>query len=243
MVRLANVLRSQCQYYRAANIYRGYLETEAVDSAQGATVLMSQEGDFVAWVDDHYAVFGQYGLSESESGAFVLEQQTPSVLYRFDQLGGQPQELAASGSISPEYVIAIDQWRAGTDPARTGEFYAIDALYRDGLDYSVWTGLSPVEEFVTGESGYIDVWPSGGMLNLSGTIGNNGCNISGSLTPSDPLFDMLHANLTLTGCADLDGTYTGLGIQMEAEQFGDGMRLVIFAHNGSYPFALNITRF
>ena len=243
MVRLANVLRNQCQYNRAAGIYRGYLETDQADSAQGATLLMSQEGDFVAWVDDHYAVFGRYGVNEAESGEFRLDQQAPNVLYRFDQPGGQPQNLSTNGSMSPEYAITIEEWRAGSDQARTGEFYAIDALYRDGLDFSMWAGLSLAEEFVSGETGYIDVWPSDGKLNLSGTMGNEGCSISGSLTPSDPLFDMLHAELTLTSCAEMNGTYTGLGIQMEAYQFGDGLRLVMFVHNGSYPFALNIVRY
>jgi hypothetical protein len=243
MMRLTSVDQTQCQQTRAANIYRGYLELDGDDTSLGATFLMAGDGTFAAWVDDSFAAFGVFGLSEARQGEFYLHHDSPPVLYDFSQQGQPPVDMAAHGFLSPEYHIMVDNWQASQGPSYTGDLYAIDHLYRRGLDFTQWMGLSVAEELVTGETGYIDVWPSEGHLNLLGNMGDGTCSVSGTLTPQDPLLNMMDAELTLNGCGTRDGSYTGLGIQTDLWQFDDGMQLMVFTHDGSNAFALSIDRF
>ena len=122
--------------------------------------------------------------------------------------------------------------------------YAVDYLYRRGLDFTQWMGLSEAEELITGESGYIDVWASGGQLNMHGNLGEGGgCLVNGYLRPQAPLFNMMDAEVTLLGCDDRDGTFRGLAVQTDNNQFDDGLQLAIFTHSGEHAFAFIIDRF
>lgn len=239
MERLTTIGQLQCADTRSAGIYRGYVEEENGDWTEGATFVLAPDGGIVAFVEDRFAAFGAYGQSEAEQGEFWLSGLD---VYPF---GGtkHAEQLTAQGSFAPEDRILIDHWQIWQDSQGEGELFALDAQYRHALDFSKFMGSTAAEELTTGESGWADVYPidQGQRLHVNGYFEGGSCNYEGNLTPFDMQFNVFEAELTLTGCSELDGSYTGLGYQTDSYQLGNHDSLVLAAQNGSRAIAFNFS--
>ena len=236
--RLAYIDYLQCVENRSAGIYRGYLETEA-GAAYGATFLLSPDGELVAFVDDQFAAFGGYNIDSADNG--VLDLQNVRV-HEFSSPGMAPGAFTAQGSISPEYRIVLEDWDVFPMNGDMGELFAVDKLFRHGLDFSRFAGSAQAEDLITEEEGYADVYPvgNGNDLHIDGSTGSSGCTFNGTLTPWHTTMNMYMVELTLSGCGQRDGSYDGLGYQTDPDSSGDYRALALAADNGSYPFALSV---
>jgi hypothetical protein len=239
MERLTTIGQLQCADTRSAGIYRGYIEEDNRDWTEGATFVLAPDGGIVAFVEDRFAAFGTYGQSEAEQGEFWLDGLD---VFPFGE-SKHAEQLTAHGSFAPEDRILIDQWQIWQDSQGEGELFALDAQYRHALDFSVFMGSAEAEELTTGETGWADIYPidQGQRLHVDGYIGGAACHYEGNLTPFDMQFNVLEAELTLTGCFELDGSYTGLGYQTDSEHLGDYRSLVLAAQNGTRAIAFSFS--
>ena len=237
MERLTSIDQTQCADNRSAGIYTGSFEAENEAWAETGTLVLAPDGQIVAFIPDHFAAFGTYGMSEAQEGEFWLEDLD---VYPF---GGPKlsEKLTANGSIKPEDRIVVDHWQIWQWDQGDGELAALDAVYREGLDFSRFMGSTQAEDLVTGETGWADVYPTGEGLHVYGMADQGYCTYEGNLIPYDMQFNMMKVALTLTGCGEREGSYSGLAYQQDPDRLGDYNSLVLAAHNGTHVVAFSFT--
>ena len=78
-----------------------------------------------------------------------------------------------------------------------------------------------------------------GSFNGSDT---QGCNWSGQITIPDTRFNLFNAEVTVNGCAEDDGFYTGQGYTTDATKLNDGLAMRIFFFNSERTADLTMSR-
>jgi len=230
LVRLANVERLQCAANAHAGIYRGHARLDEHTSAD-TTLLFSAGNRFAGLIEGNFIVAGDYvgegsGWMAQEARAYAL---TTPQMFR--------SNLYSGGQLRSEYGLRAS---LDIDAAVMGgsmELYAVDRLYRRGLDPSQFWGNYGGSEVVSGSAVSIDFDIHGG---INGWYTEGVCSFGGSYAIPDPNFNLMDVSLTFSSCtAELDGaTLTGLGYQADFQGLGSQDAFWLFLDDDSQPIVL-----
>ena len=229
--RLASIVDTKCAESPYAGIYKGYLESENWDDEYTAIALLSADGHFTLFTEDHIAIRAEYTTIDDDpndigffidGSAFSLE--TSQVINEL---------LEASGAIAPGYRLVMD-YGVGFYDNGFMDFYPINELYWRGVTLDGIAGT-----YLTDEDGDATTINPDGSINGSDL---QGCNWSGQITIPDTRFNMFNAELTVSGCEEDDGVYTGQGYTTDAMKLKDNLGMRIFGFNSERTADLTMTR-
>lgn len=229
--RLASIDDAICAENPYAGIYKGYLQSENLDDEYTAVALLSTDGHFTLFTEDHIAISAQYTVNDDDPNDIGLDIDGSA--FSLDTSRIINELLESFGAIHPGYRFVMD-YGVGFYDNGFMDFYPINALYWRGLTLDGIAGTYLTEE----DSDATTINPDG-SFNGSDL---QGCNWSGQITIPDTRFNLLNAEVTVSGCAEDDGIYTGQGYTTDAEKLNDGLTMRIFFFNSGRTADLTMSR-
>lgn len=224
--RLVNIDQLQCRDDERAGIYEGTVVSFADGSQFYAFALVAPDGRFAAF---SAAELGLFGTLDAKDGSFTATGHAVSLDPNVPFSGA----LTAFGDLAPEYrLFAVYEITGGDNGI--SDMYATPALYRRPTSLGGLAGNYEVRNPVTGLGGDATI-SSGGSISGSDEIG---CQYSGNVAIPNSLFNLFTITVVISSCPGFDGTYEGLGEQIDWYEFGDGQGLRLLLSNGSFGFLL-----
>ena len=229
--RLASIVDTKCAESLYAGIYKGYLESDDLSDEYTATALLSPDGRFSLYTEEHIAIRGDYTINDDDPNDIGIFIDGTAFSLESGQVIGQVLEV--NGAIQPSYRFFVD-YGVGFFDSGIMDFYPINALYWRDLTLDDIAGT-----YLTGEDNDTTIVNPDGSFSGSAPPG---CSRSGQMTIPDPSFNMLNAEVTVNGCDEDDGVYTGLGYTTDAEKLNDGRMVQVFFFNNDRTVDLTMVR-
>ncbi|MDX2416690.1 MAG: hypothetical protein QNK19_04430 [Xanthomonadales bacterium] len=229
--RLASIDDGICAESPYAGIYKGYLLSENLDEEYTAIALLSTDGHFTLFTEDHIAISAQYTVNDDDPNDIGLDIDGSA--FSMDTSQVISQVLEVFGAIHPGYRFVMD-YGVGFYDSGTMDFYPINALYWRGLTLDGITGTYLTEE----DSATTTINPDGSFTGSDAL----GCIWSGQITIPDTRFNLLDIDVTVGSCDEDNGSYTGHGYTTDAIKLNDGLAMRIFGFNSERTVDMTMIR-
>lgn len=224
--KLVSIDQLQCQNDARGGIYEGLIYSENDDQIYYGYALVGPGGQMAAYSDGGVGVFG-----EAEVSGISLEFFGTAV--SLDPDAPDSRSISGNGDLSPEYRLFSFFDIQGGDSGWS-DLYASPALYRRGLTLAELAGSYDVSNAFTGITGTA-------TLAGNGTITGSdelGCQYSGNVSIPDTRFNLFEVTFTISSCSGYNGTYEGLGSQIDWFYVDDARGLRVLATDGEFGFML-----
>ncbi len=233
LIKLANLDHLPCAENRVVGIYQGITEPELDDDPYAMTMLLTPDMRFVSMGDEEHVSFGTYATNGSEITVSNI------TTYSINPNDPYTLQMTGTGAVTPEYRMHLTFSGPEMTDDVEGDFLASDWLYRRGVDFSVNVGMHFSRDIITGDMGFVDVYPNGGNNGaFNGAEDGGGCGYSGQMIVSDQAFNIFDVSLTVTNCGDRNGNYIGSGYQVDVEELDDRDGYLLITSDGQQPFVL-----
>ena len=229
--RLASINDTECAENPYAGIYKGYLQSNILDDEYFAVALLSTDGHFILYTEEHMAIRAEYTVNDDDPNDIGLWLNGSAYSLETSQVINEL--LESFGAIAPGYRFAMD-YGVGFFDNGTMDFYPINQLYWRGVTLNGIAGV-----YLTDDDGYTTTVNPDGSFNGSSP---QNCSWSGQISIPDTRFNLFNIGVTVTGCAEDDGVYTGQGYTTDAAKLKDGLTMRMFGFNGERTVELTMTR-
>jgi len=232
LTRLVSIKQGQCGENPYAGIYEGGSGGPGPqDPSHETFMLLTPDWHFVAFSYAGEFAVGDYTASNRDFAATgILATVTGN---GEDWIVG---DLEISGRIVADHRVVLDFTADGVY-ARWADLYALHEMYRRGVTMAVLAGDWTMLELPTGHNaGFVTIAPGGKLTGGD----SEGCVYSGQASIPDPQFNLFEISVTVSTCADISGTFTGYGYQIDLPNLGKGAnaRIVLTGENGAGAFDL-----
>jgi len=229
--RLASIVDTACAETPYAGIYKGYLRSNDRDDEILATALLSTDGDFILYTDEHIAIRADYSVIDDDPNDIGLSLNGSAFSLDTNQVVNEL--LESFGGIVPWYRFVMD-YGVGFFDNGMMDFYPINILYWRGVTLDGIAGV-----YLTDDDGYVTTINPDGSFNGSSS---QSCSWSGQISIPDTRLNLFNAEVTVNGCDEDAGFYTGMGYTTDAAKLKDGRAMQIFGFNGQRTVELTMTR-
>ncbi len=228
--KLVTIDHLQCQDDVRAGTYEGRVFSSIEGRDYFAFALISPGGEFVSYSDGGLAAFGSLSLS---GGFFSATGTTVSLDPDATFSGG----FSGVGELAQEYrLFAIYEVEDGD--SGFADFYASPTLHRRPTTMARLAGNYDVHNPTTGFVGTATIMTNGSIVGSD----ELGCQYSGNVTIPDSRFNLFDARVVISSCPGFDGTYDGLGSQIDWFEFHDSAALRVLVSDGNFGFLLIAVR-
>jgi len=222
--KLVTIDELQCQDDPRAGIYEGIVFSSMDDREYYGFALVAPGGAFAAYSEGGMAVFGTITTSG-------IDLQATGSAVSLDPNNQFASQLTGDGDFSADYrLFTFFQITAGDQGF--GDFYAAPALYRRMTTLSGLAGSYSVRNAFTGYAGQATITGKG---HVSGSD-ELGCQYSGNIAIPDTRFNVFEIAVVISNCPGFNGSYEGLGEQIDWYRVDDRKGLRVLASNGNWGF-------
>ena len=229
--RLASINDTECAESPYAGIYKGYVQSNNLDDDYLATALLSTDGRFILYTDEPIAIRAVYTVNDDDPNDIGLWLDGSAYSLETSQVVNAL--LESTGDIVPGYRFVMD-YGAGFFSNGMMDFYPINQLYWRSITLDGIAGV-----YLTDDDGYVTTINPDGSFNGSSP---QNCSWSGQISIPDTRFNLFNAEVTVSGCDEDDGFYTGMGYTTDAAKLKDGRAMQIFGFNSQRTVELTMTR-
>ncbi len=235
LTKLVGIDHLPCAENRVVGIYQGITEPEEDEDPYAMTILLTPDMRLVSMGDEEHVSFGTYTVNGSQ---ITVSDITTYSINPFDPYTLQ---MTGTGAVTPEYRMHLTFSSPDLQDDVEGDFLASDWLYRRGIDFSVNVGMHISRDMITGDSGFVDVFPNGGSNGaFRGSEDGGGCDYNGQMIVSDRAFNIFDVSLMVTNCGSRNGDYIGSGYQVDVEALDDRDGYLLITSDGQQPFVLGL---
>ena len=237
LVRLLSLANLRCANNPNAGIYEGVAGgNQPGDERFPITIVLAPGGAYIGFADFGELAFGPYAVNGSmieASGTLLLTTDAG------DNWSVDSAEF--EGSIAPGHRLMLDYEINGT-PAGWADLYALNSLYQRGVSLTQLAGnWSMFNLFDGGLAGLIAIATDG---TVSGSDAS-GCSYAGSISVPDTNFNLFAVTISVSGCANAGGPYSGYGFGGDPPELAQQIQvrlLRIFVANHVGGSAVSLVR-